>query len=76
MDVHIWHDLGGLRYQLTHVYREVNSVADFLPSYAVQCEMFSDFSASGLIDTAGRLLLHQDQRMLPTARLRRVPVCA
>ncbi|CAK9169162.1 unnamed protein product, partial [Ilex paraguariensis] len=49
-----------------------NGVADFLASLAVQTERNSEFSVSGALPLAGRLILQQDQSRLPTVRLKRM----
>ena len=40
------------------MYREANRVGDFLASFTVQTGRFTDFSASGVLPLAGKLLLN------------------
>ena len=72
----IWQLLDSLQYQMRHIYREANGVADFLASFAVQSEAYIEFSAQGTLPLSGRLLLQQDQSGLPTARRKRVVIKA
>ncbi|CAK9156436.1 unnamed protein product [Ilex paraguariensis] len=64
--------LGRLHFQIRHVYREANKIANFLANYAVLSRSDSDFSANGVLPLAGRLFLKQDQNMIPTTRLKKV----
>ncbi|CAK9157966.1 unnamed protein product [Ilex paraguariensis] len=66
----------GINFKFRHVYREANKVADFLASYVVNSGSCSEFSEREVLPLAGRLLLQQDQGMMPIARLKRVLVYA
>ncbi|CAK9182337.1 unnamed protein product [Ilex paraguariensis] len=54
---------------------EANGLADFLASHAVQSEGSADFSGSGALPVARKLVLHQDQCLLPKWRMKKVLVC-
>ena len=56
----IWQMLGRLSFQLKHVYREANGIADFLASFVVQTGVSTDFSINRVLPAAGRVLLLQD----------------
>lgn len=68
-------ELETLNYHLRHIYREANTFADFLASYAVHSGRWSVFSESDTLPLAGRSLLQQDQRMFPVARVRKAVFC-
>ncbi|CAK9135409.1 unnamed protein product [Ilex paraguariensis] len=71
----IWRLLGGLNFQLRHVYREANMIADFLASLAVQTQVCTEFSSQSSLPLSGRMLIHQDQSGMPTARKRNMVIC-
>ncbi|CAK9147582.1 unnamed protein product [Ilex paraguariensis] len=57
---------------IKHVYQDANSIAEFLASYVVLYGRNSDFSENGKLPTAGRVLLQQDQGMMPFTRLKKM----
>ena len=73
--IQILYVLGKLKFKVRHVYREANIIADFLASFAVQSGRSFDFSENGILPTAGRLLLHQDQSGRSSVRLIKRVVC-
>ncbi|CAK9165979.1 unnamed protein product, partial [Ilex paraguariensis] len=60
--------------QIKHVYQDANSIAEFLASYVVLYGRNSDFSENGKLPTTGRVLLQQDQGMMPSIRLKKMSV--
>ncbi|CAK9178245.1 unnamed protein product, partial [Ilex paraguariensis] len=61
---------GFLNLQIKHIYREANSLADFLASFAVKSEQYTEFSANNILPSIGRLILQQDLYGFPYARLK------
>ena len=65
--------IGRMEFQLRHVFREANSVADSLANQAVVDGFSTDFSVIALTSRVKMALL-QDQRRIPVARMRRMIV--
>ncbi|CAK9145036.1 unnamed protein product [Ilex paraguariensis] len=57
---------------IKHVYQDANSIAEFLASYVVLYGRNSDFFENGKLPTTGRVLLQQDQGMMPSIRLKKM----
>ncbi|CAK9135241.1 unnamed protein product [Ilex paraguariensis] len=53
----IWIVLDKLHFQIRHIYREANVIADFLASFAVQTGRCHEFSENDVLPFDGRLLL-------------------
>ncbi|CAK9176814.1 unnamed protein product [Ilex paraguariensis] len=64
--------LGVMQFQLKHVYRESNAVADYLASFVVHTGSCHEFSEGDCLPAVGRLLLQRDKSRLPTARLKKI----
>ena len=66
--------LRGVDFQIRHVYREANRVANGLANQAVRTRNSSEFSGSLCLPSDVRLALLQDVRGMPVLRVKRALV--
>ncbi|CAK9183541.1 unnamed protein product [Ilex paraguariensis] len=52
--------------------QEANGLADFFASFAVKSEQYTEFSATNILPSIGRLIMQQDLYGFPSARLKRL----